>query len=178
MDQKQELVSSETLNSRLYKVGNNIPVKRSDIGGIIASMNPAILSQNERVHPEELEKIQERTLLYLSHCESYNNLPTMQGLAGWLGINRKTLYEWLKDSRKPKTVDLLERIRDLIVDISTQAATKGKINPVTWIFYAKNYFEMQDSVELSVGATNNVFDAQKSREELERQYSANDSIED
>lgn len=168
----------KTVNNRLYNVGKNATGKRSDIGGIISSMKPTFLPSTERVRPDELEKIQERTLSYISHCEQYNNLPTMQGLAGWLGINRKTLYEWLKDNRKPQTVDLLEKIRDLIVDISTQAASKGKINPVTWIFYAKNYFEMQDSVELNVGANSSMLDAHKSKEELQKLYSANDIIEE
>lgn len=172
-DTQKELLGRE--ESRLYKT--NVPNSRKGLSEIIAATELTYMSDFERVHPEELDKIKDRTTAYLAHCERFGNLPTMQGYAGWLGISRKSLYEWLSNGKGPQTVDLLERIRDLFVDISTQAASSGKINPVTWIFYSKNYFEMQDSVELTVAPANSPLDPQKDEAELKRLYAAND-VED
>lgn len=161
-------------NSKLYDQKNQN--SRESISKIISSMNLTFLPTTEKVHADDLEEICSRASSYINHCATYGNLPTMQGLSGWLGITRKTLYEWLKNYNKPKTVELLERIRDFIADVSTQAATKGKVNTVAWIFYAKNYFDMRDSVEVEVGAKN-ILEPQKTQEELERLYSNND-VED
>lgn len=162
-------------NSKLY--ASQPQGSRESISEIISSMNLTFLPTTEKVHADNLEKIYTCASSYITHCATYGNLPTMQGLAGWLGITRKTLYDWLKDYNRPKTVELLERIRDFIADVSTQAATKGKVNTVAWIFYAKNYFDMRDSVEVELAARENPLQPQKTQEELEKLYSNND-VED
>jgi hypothetical protein len=159
---------------KLYKAPADQPSTRNGISSIISSLNITFLPSTKKVKSDDLTAIQSCAISYLSYCEQHGNIPTVQGFSGWLGISRKTFYDWLRDTKKPATRDLLERIRDMFVEISTQAAMRNKINPVTWIFYAKNYFEMRDSVDINTYASADPLEPQKSAEELKRQYEAND----
>lgn len=90
---------------------------------------------------------------YLDLCQRTTTVPTIMGLATWLGVSRDTIYAHANDSRSPFSY-ILKNFIDLCHLSLENGAIDGKINPVTYIFMGKNYFSLTDSKDIKVSATN------------------------
>lgn len=101
---------------------------------------------------DNLPLIRERTLEYLQACIDTHSIPLIEDWAIALGVSRKTLYQWFDDLRNREVYDFLEMVRTSVFAANAQAAYKGAINTVAWIFYGKNSLGMTDKTELSVSA--------------------------
>lgn len=90
---------------------------------------------------------------YLNLCQKTTTIPTIMGLATWLGCSRDTIYAHANDSRSPFSY-ILKNFIDLCHLSIENGAIDGKVNPVTYIFMGKNYFSLTDSKDIKVSATN------------------------
>jgi hypothetical protein len=66
-----------------------------------------------------------------------------------------------------KVKEFLILARDAFAATNARAAMERKIDAVTWIFYAKNYFEMQDKTEIVLEPHNSMGEL-KDPEEIRR----------
>ena len=163
-------MASEKRPNKLY--GNFTPAKGAAITHIVnaevATMAKAM--SRTRCSYDDLGQLKERTAEYFADCAESQLIPTMESWAVALGVSRKTLYKWFGLMTNEEVHDFLEQTRSIISSINSQAAFQGAINPVTWIFYAKNRFEMSDKTEITLSAAENNLGAQTSPEELQRKY--------
>ena len=90
---------------------------------------------------------------FLDLCYKTTTIPTVMGLATWLGCSRDTLYAHANDSRSPFSYSVKNFI-DICHMSLENGAVDGKVNPVTYIFMGKNYFGLSDSKDIKVSATN------------------------
>lgn len=90
---------------------------------------------------------------FLDLCYKTTTIPTVMGLATWLGVNKDTIYAHANDSRSPFSGSVKNFI-DLCHMSLENGAVDGKVNPVTYIFMGKNYFGLSDSKDIKVSATN------------------------
>ena len=90
---------------------------------------------------------------FLDLCQKTTTIPTIMGLATWLGVSRDTIYAHANDSRSPFSY-ILKNFIDLCHLSLENGAIDGKVNPVTYIFMGKNYFSLSDSKDIKVSATN------------------------
>lgn len=120
---------------------------------------------------DDLPLIQERTVEYLQACINHQSIPLIESWALALGVSRKTLYQWFDNTRNKEVFDFLERVRTSVFAANTQAAYKGAINTVAWIFYGKNSLGMTDKTEIAVSAqATDPLGDQTPPEELKRKY--------
>ena len=89
---------------------------------------------------------------FLELCERTTTIPTVMGLATWLGVNRDTLYAHANNSNSPYSV-VIKNFIDLCHMSLENGTVDGKVNPVTYIFMGKNYFGLSDSKDIKVSAT-------------------------
>ena len=101
--------------------------------------------------------VEDRIEYYFTYSLESGLKPTIEGLALAIGISRNTLWEWetgksrglLDNSRG----DMIKKAKEYISYMMSEFVMNGDINPITWIFYAKNYFGMKDIQEITVSAT-------------------------
>ena len=74
------------------------------------------------------------------------------------------------------TADLALMKKAILAAIDADLVLKGMINPVAYIFRAKNYYGMKDQQDVVVQAKN-IFGADTSREEIERRLTEEVVIE-
>jgi hypothetical protein len=87
---------------------------------------------------------------------------------GW--CSRATIGEWESGIRGEWKQDFAKKAKLLIQTFLTTATMENKINPVTWIFYGKNYFGMAEKTEVSLIAENRTnFDEETQRKIIDSQ---------
>jgi hypothetical protein len=102
------------------------------------------------------EEIQERLLEFFERCISNGEVMTVEKMALALGYDRKTLWAWETggEGSTPARRNLIKKAKELLASYDAEMVAEGKLNPVTYIFRAKNYFGMRDQVEHVVTPNN------------------------
>jgi hypothetical protein len=107
---------------------------------------------------------------YFDLCDKTDTVPTITGIALWLGVHRDTIYSHAHDPNSPYS-DILKNVINFCHMTMENGTIDGKVNPVTYIFLAKNYFGLEDSKNITVAASNNqsTANAQETAEALQKQ---------
>ncbi len=107
-----------------------------------------------KINIDSDREVEDRINLYFDYSMQNGLKPVIEGLALALGISRSTLWDWetgrsraeLGSSRS----DIIKKAKEYIAFLMSDGVMSGQINPVTWIFYAKNYFGMKDSQDINI----------------------------
>lgn len=103
---------------------------------------------------DSVEGLQKELDEYFDLCDKTDTVPTITGIALWLGVNRDTIYAHANNSNSPFS-DIFKNVINFCHMTMENGTIDGKVNPVTYIFLAKNYFGLEDSKNITVAATNN-----------------------
>lgn len=101
--------------------------------------------------PNNLDEVNYHIDQYLDLC--MNNLvsPTVAGLALSLGIDRRTLWQWMEGInnviKNPEVKDTLKSVYSQIATMYEEMLTEGKIVPVSAIFLMKNNHGYKDQTD-------------------------------
>ena len=90
---------------------------------------------------------------YYKLCHDYNILPTISSMALYLGFNRDSLYEYANNDAYDFS-DIIKSAIHTCQSYQEAPALDGTLSAPTWIFTAKNYFNMKDTQDVNVSATN------------------------
>ena len=106
-----------------------------------------ILYEQKRATTDE--EIAERLNWYFfDYCIQYQMKPTIDGCAMALGIHRDTLNNWEHGESGSYKLDTAKKCKYLVKTFMEAATMEGKLNPIVWMFYGKNYFGMVDKQEM------------------------------
>ena len=95
------------------------------------------------------EEISQRLQWYFfEYCVQYQMKPTIDGCAMALGIHRDTLNNWEHGESGSFKLDAAKKCKQLVKLFMESATMEGKLNPIVWMFYGKNYFGMVDKQEM------------------------------
>lgn len=103
---------------------------------------------------DDASQVKQRIMEYFDICQKDDMKPGVADFAFALGISRQELWNIVNGKRvKPQEViDLLKRTYYALNAQLENYASNGKVNPVTFIFLAKNHFSYQDKQEIEVSA--------------------------
>lgn len=115
------------------------------------------------------EEIVQRVEFYLNDCYKNQLKPTIEGCALAIGVTTQTFHKWSENEIKLEfdRADVAKRVRQLLADFDANLLINGKMNPVAYIFRAKNYYGMKDQTESVVKHENNLGDKKTPDELLE-----------
>ena len=104
--------------------------------------------QRRKVDLRNIEDVKQRTYDYLAACAEAEAFPSVMGLAvhGY-GISRQALNQFLQRNRNEVT-EFIDRTKDVIADILTNASLYNNANAVAVIFQLKNSHSFADRVEI------------------------------
>ena len=77
---------------------------------------------------------------------------TVEKLALALGITRETLWKW--EQQPGNRGNIIKRAKETIAAYDADMVAKGKLNPVPYIFRAKNYYGMKDNQDITITPNN------------------------
>ena len=75
---------------------------------------------------------------YLQSCEAYGQVPTLLGLAAYMGFSRVNLYQYIYHHPETETAKLLDSFRSASASIIAQASMGRTLDNATSIFLLKN----------------------------------------
>ena len=116
--------------------------KEETIGDIIRSgiEDLRVTTYRPKVQRDDLDTMQERAIEYMERKAAEKRLPTIEGLAAWFGISRRTLTKWRDDLTNEATYEFLNIVSEIFSAMWAESAQTGSTNSLAWIFYAKNHF--------------------------------------
>lgn len=172
----------------------NKPVKRKRPGA--GNHKPANMIDKSKLPPEEMraivaecsrdfarpivktdEECLERLTDYFMYYAQNGGLPTVEAMCLCLGTTIQTVSEWGQGTKGNARAEMIKRAKNVLAAIDANMVLKGMINPVAYIFRAKNYYGMKDQQDVVVQAKN-IFGADVDRQEIERRLSEEVVVED
>ena len=106
-----------------------------------------LLYSQPRAKTEE-EITQRLQWYFFEYCVKFQMKPTIDGCAMALGIHRDTLNNWEHGESGSFKLDVAKKCKQLVKLFMESATMEGKLNPIVWMFYGKNYFGMVDKQEM------------------------------
>ena len=120
------------------------------------------------------KELVERLDYFFKHCAETGQIPTVEKMCLCLGYSRNTIFDWetgRKHGFSPETSDVIKNAKQLIASFDSELLLSGKLNPVAYIFRAKNYYGMKDQQE-HVVATTDPLGAIASEDEIKKRIEA------
>lgn len=108
------------------------------------------------------EEIRERLGRYFVETLEAGEIPTVEEMCLALGYPRGTVWRWElgEEGSTPYRRDLIKKAKEFLSSFDAKLVQEGKVNPVTYIFRAKNYFGMRDQQEYVLTPNNPLGDIQ------------------
>ena len=95
------------------------------------------------------EECRQRLEWFFDTCGQTGQLPTVEKMVMSLGTVKQTVWQWERaDGCSQRRADLIKKAKEFIASFESEMVTEGKINPVVYIFRAKNYFGMKDQQDV------------------------------
>ena len=116
--------------------------------------------------PKDNNAIQDRCDEYIMTCYTTGQRMTVEKLALALGITRETLWKW--EQANDARGNIIKKAKDWIACYDADMVSAGKMNPVPYIFRAKNYYGMTDQQQLVIEPKTNISDV--SADEIAAKY--------
>lgn len=85
---------------------------------------------------------------FFEYCVVNQTKPTIDGCSLALGIHRDTFNNWEHGESGSFKFDTAKKCKTLVKVFMEAATMEGKLNPIVWMFYGKNYFGMVDKQEM------------------------------
>ena len=97
------------------------------------------------------EECAERLNEYFQRLSETGEIPTVEKMCLALGTTRTTVWEW-ENGRGCSSArsNMIKKSKEILAALDAELVSRGKIPQVTYIFRAKNFFQMSDSATLTV----------------------------
>ena len=115
------------------------------------------------------EKCAEALNEFFDRVSKSGEIPSVEKMALALGVYRQLLWEWEQGSLGREIADMVRKAKELLAAIDAELVASRKIEPITYIFRAKNYYGMKDKMEYSIEKRDVLGDG-KSAEEIYGKY--------
>lgn len=136
--------------SKSASIEHNYSGKKEEIGKII--------KDNFRwfgyTIPETDEEFADRLNEFFKVCHESNSFPTVEKMALALGTTRHTVWNWETGGAgsTPARRHMIKNAKQILAGIDADLVQSGKIPQITYIFRAKNFYDMADKTEVQLSA--------------------------
>lgn len=118
--------------------------KKEDVSRIIANC----LKWYKLDKVKSLDEMSARLEYFFTECFSTGEIPTVEKMCLAIGYDRQTVWRWETGERECELGkaggDIVKKAKNFLATFESEMVTEGKINPVVYIFRAKNFFGMKD----------------------------------
>lgn len=97
---------------------------------------------------KSVEELEQRIGEFFVTCISTGEIPTVEKMCLATGYDRETIWRWETGERVSElgasAGNIVKKAKSFLATFESEMVTEGKINPVVYIFRAKNFFGMKD----------------------------------
>ena len=118
------------------------------------------------------DELCERLDWYFKTCMETNQLPTVEKMCLAIGYVSSTIWGWAngKGGFSSITSDIIKKAKEIIASSDAELALGFKIQPIVYMFRAKNFYGMKDQQEVVVN-NQNALDTGKTADEVIKRLS-------
>lgn len=128
----------------------------------------------EPLDTNDVAEMSRRFARYLDLCAQWDMKIGNQAAYAAIGIDKATAWDWEnRVSGNPERAAFIKKVRQFCGMYREGLMEDGKINPVTGIFWQKNYDGMRDQQEVVLTPNTNPLGEQKDAEALKQKYLEN-----
>lgn len=156
---------------------------KSFIGNIVSEVLVAYKQPRVGSNKELAERFSE----YFNYCAQNNVVPTIEEMCLYTGYAVSTVWDWESGRRKGftddceglnlTTAEIVKKAKEFMRVFDSKLVISKKMDPVTYIFRAKNYYGMKDKQEVEVKNTNQLGDNLSEDELAKKLVNATDIID-
>ena len=125
------------------------------------------------------DELMERITEYFKECVESGQMPTIEEMQLQCGYN----YRWFWDVEhgrrtsgfSPQTKEIVADAKEAIRTFDAKLVMNGMVNPIVYIFRAKNYYGMRDQQDVNINA--NVTSKDMTPEDIARKYGDDTFVE-
>ncbi len=166
----------ESCQKSLVKARANSPIAQGLKAVMPEGYNAKVTAFMMEIMPKEpldlqdVAEMERRFLNYVQKCAEWDMKIGNQAAYMAMGVTKQQVWEWENNrSRNPARADLMKKVRQFCGVFREGLMQDGKVNPVTGIFWQKNYDGLKDQTEM-VLTPNNPLGEQKDMKALEQKY--------
>ena len=163
------------------KRGNQAASLEVNFKGTSNDISQAIMNATRYIKAEPCksdEEFGERIEAYFADCAQNGVIPRWETLALSLGVTRQSAWNTATGKfGSPARQRMLARAKDILSAIDAELVQTGKVNPVVYIFRAKNFYDMRDQQDVVI-TPNQPLGEQKTQEQLAEEYATLIELDD
>ena len=123
---------------------------------------------------QDVPEMERRFLNYVQKCSEWDMKVGNQAAYMAIGITKEQAWEWENVTKgNPARTDFIKKVRQFCGVFREGLMQDGKVNPVTGIFWQKNYDGMKDQQEVVLTPNTSPLGEQKDAEALKQKYLEN-----
>lgn len=163
-------------------------MKPSDKSPIIQDTNPdlpegynsrrirfmSLIMPTEPLDNNDVDEMERRFNRYLELCAEWDMKIGNQAAYAAIGINKGLAWEWAnRNLGNPRRTDFIKKVQQICAMYREGLMEDGKVNPVTGIFWQKNYDGMKDQQEVVLTPNTSPLGEPQDAEALKQKYLEN-----
>ncbi len=122
----------------------------------------------------DVEEMERRFARYLELCALWDMKVGNMAAYAAIGIDKSQAFEWVnRVLGNPERTNFIKKVQKVCAMYREGLMEDGKVNPVTGIFWQKNYDGMKDQQEVVLTPNTNPLGEQKDAEALKQKYLEN-----
>ncbi len=173
-DIAEQVVQKKTRGLKPASMEANFKGEPSDISRAIINATRYIKAEPCKSDEEVAERINE----YFTECAAEGMIPKWETLSLALGVTRRITWQWANGhAGSPVRQRMLARAKEILAAVDAELVQTGKVNPVVYIFRAKNFYDMKDQQDVVV-TPNQPLGEQQTTEQLEEKYTTLIELDD
>ncbi|MBR1732138.1 MAG: hypothetical protein IJ729_08880 [Alloprevotella sp.] len=125
----------------------------------------------EPLNYNDVEEMERRFNRYLQICAERDMKIGNQAAYAAIGIDKGIAWEWAnRSTANPARADFIKKVQKVCALYREGLMEDGKVNPVTGIFWQKNYDGLRDQQEVVLTPNQSPLGEQKDAEQLRQKY--------
>lgn len=157
-------------------------------GGVVAEQNPVLeegyntrrirfmqmILPTEPLDKDDVAEMERRFARYLDLCAEWDMKIGNLAAYAAIGITKDDVYDWtVRRGTNPARADFVKKVQKVCAMYREGLMEDGKVNPVTGIFWQKNYDGMRDQQEVVLTPNTSPLGDQADAEALKQKYLEN-----
>ena len=147
MDAGKEIVKKNPRGNSPVIGDNGMLVKGDEKRELTARLLTEALATYNMPKVTSDAELEQRFADYFEHCARTGEKPTVEQMAQCTGYTVATLWDWENGRNKgfsSATSEISKKAKEFLRVFDAKLLMEGALNPVSYIFRAKNYYGMKD----------------------------------